>query len=237
MRTMSFVVLLAACGGDDVGNTPDARRAIDAAHDIDAPANACPGGKTIFLNRAGGTFMHAATDNAIANTSLVVDGTQTLAAWPYGDESWQSLKSCIAAGLAPFNATVTDVDPGTALHHEIVFTTKYWGANADFMWAISAANCGGTPATGVSFVFGSVSGVYDHPQEWCEIALSQIGSDLAGLDHARDCHDYLGWFQPACGEKSYVDSLIKCGETEDRACYCGGTAQNSYQRMRNALCH
>jgi hypothetical protein len=81
------VVLLAACGGDDGGNaTPDARRAIDATREIDAPANGCPGGKTIYLNRAGGRFTHAEKDNAVMNTSIGVDGTQTLAAWPYSEE-------------------------------------------------------------------------------------------------------------------------------------------------------
>jgi hypothetical protein len=122
--------------------------------------------------------------------------------------------------------------------NEIVFTTKYWGPNPEAMYSLSAANCQTPPANGgVAFVFGSGPGLDDHPKVWCEYALGQLGSDLAGLDHSRDCHDYLGTFQTACGDKTYVDGDLKCGENTDRTCFCGGTTQNSYQKMRAALCH
>src|SRR6476620_7905861 len=113
MRRLLFVVMLAACGDDGASWPSDARRAIDA-REIDGSSNTCRGGKTIFLNRGGATFTHGDGDSAVANTASFVDGTKVLPAWPYSNESWAALKSCIATELAPFNVTLTDVDPGTA---------------------------------------------------------------------------------------------------------------------------
>lgn len=105
-----------------VSVTPDARKRTDAA--VDALTPMCKG-KTVFLNRGGGTYVVGAKDNAVTNTSFVLDMTRTLAAYPHGDASWAAVKACVTQALAPFKATVTDVDPGTSQHHEIVFSTTY----------------------------------------------------------------------------------------------------------------
>src|SRR5687767_6378303 len=129
MRKVMLVgaALMAACGDDGGQVQVDAKVAsIDAAIDAPIDAPACAGGKTLFLNRAGGTYNGAPADDATLNNTKVL-GTDTYAvpAYPYGDPSWSSIKTCVTMAFAPFNVVVTDVDPGTAPHHELVFTTTY----------------------------------------------------------------------------------------------------------------
>ena len=220
--------VLSACGDDGKAGEVDAPVAVDAAP--------CTGGHLIYLNRGGGTYKPG-PDDAIGNTTRIADGMdRTVPPYPFGDASWTSIKACVEKGLAPFHATVTDVDPGTKLHHEIVFTTKYWGPQADLVLSNSAMNCppAGLPGNGVAFVFAGQIG--DMPDLACEVALSQLASEISGLDHSLDCHDWLDVFQAPCGEKSYLDAQVMCGDNGPRACQCGGVSQNSFQTMSVALC-
>jgi hypothetical protein len=149
MRKVMLVgmVLVAACGdGEQV--TVDARAA-DAAPDatIDAPPSSCASGaKTIFLDRAGGLYVGGTADDATTNTTKVL-GTDTfnVPAFPHGDTTWNDIKTCVTAALAPYGVVVTDVDPGTAVHHEIVFTTSYaaWPNGNPNYGSLSSTNCRG----------------------------------------------------------------------------------------------
>lgn len=226
--SLSLLYLLSACGDDGKNAVPDAPIVADAAP--------CTGGHVIYLNRGGGVF-GPGPDDAISNSTRIADGMdRSLAPFPYGDASWASIKTCIEQGLAPFHASITDVDPGNRPHHEIVFTTKYWGPNADLVASNSSMNCppAGLPGNGVAFVF--MQQVGDEPALACELALSQLASEIAGLDHSLDCHDHLDVFQTPCGPKSYVDAQVMCGDTDPRACQCGGVSQNSFRSMSAALC-
>ena len=239
MRKVMLVgtVVMAACGGDDGGHAVMDAKQADAAPDSQT---SCSGGKVIFLNRAGGTYNAGTADDATTNTTKVLStGSYAVPAYPNSDTSWGTIKSCVTTSLAPFGVTVTDVDPGTAPHHEIVFTTTYnaWPGGTANVSTISAANCPGTglPASGVLFVFSGAFG--DMPMVDCEGAVSQLASEIAGLDHALDCHDFLGIYQSPCGQKSFLDQAIQCGETSPRICQCGGSStQNSWQQMKAALC-
>ncbi len=226
--TLLLLCLVSACG--DGGKVVE----VDAAMPADAAP--CTGGHVIYLNRGGGVYKPG-VDDAIGNSTRIADGMdRTLPPFPYGDASWASIKSCIEQGLAPFHATVTDVDPGNRPHHEIVFTTKYWGPNADLVVSNSSMNCppAGLPGSGVAFVFTQLLG--DKPDLACEYAMSQLASEISGLDHSLDCHDYLGGFLSPCGPKSYVDAQVMCGDTDPRLCQCGGVSQNSFRTMSAALC-
>src|SRR5262245_9018130 len=111
--TLPILLLLSACGDDGKTLAPDAPVVADAAP--------CTGGHVIYLSRTGGVFKPGSVDDAISNTTKLADGMdRTLKPFPYSDASWTAIKSCIETGLAPFHATVTDVDPGNKPHHEIV---------------------------------------------------------------------------------------------------------------------
>ncbi|MBA2538440.1 MAG: hypothetical protein H0V17_02290 [Deltaproteobacteria bacterium] len=42
-------------------------------------------------------------------------------------------------------------------------------------------------------------------------------------------------FLSGCGEKSFTDAEVPCGESEARACNCGGNTQNSYAYLADLL--
>ena len=227
--------LLAACG-DDGGHPTDA--GIDTSPD----AAFCTS-KTIFLNRAGGTYNAGDADDATTNTTRVLEsGSFNVSPYPYGDADWGTIKACVRAAFDPFGVTVTDVDPGTAPHHEVVFTTSYavWPfPNNPNASSVSSVNCSGVgaglPVNGVAFVFTSIFGT-SRPDLDCADAISQLSTEISGLDHALDCEDFLGNSQPACGPKQFLDRDVQCGETTPRTCQCGGTTQNSYKAMLALYC-
>jgi len=230
MRKVMLVgLLLGACGDDGGGLAVDAKQ-----------PDTVTSGKTVFLNRAGGTYSMG-VDDATANVAGAMDMTRTLAPYPHDDASWTAVKTCVTQALAPFNVVVTDVDPGTAPHHEIVLTTKYWGDTSNtIVSSVSSAPCpAGSPGThpaiptsGVALVFAMG---FTDPTSICEAAVSQLAVDIAGLDHSLDCHDFLGIYQTPCGAKSFLDQDEMCGEFSARVCNCGNATQNSHRAMTTAL--
>lgn len=242
-RSVLALLVAAACGNGGHAKV-DAAVAIDSPADsqmLDGPPIGCSGGKTIFLVRGGGTYVSGSADDATTNTTKILpSGSYAVPAYPYGDASWDTLKTCVASAFAPFGVNVTDVDPDTAPHHEIVFTTTYngWPGGSANVGSISSLTCPGSgsgpAANGIAFVFAEAYG--DRPADHCELGVSQLASEIAALDHTRDCHDFLGGYQTPCGPKAFLDKPVQCGEFSDRNCQCGGATQNSFQGMKTALC-
>ncbi|HTL34306.1 MAG TPA: hypothetical protein VL326_14365 [Kofleriaceae bacterium] len=218
-------ICVAACG--EHGATPP----IDAAPLVDAP----PCTNVVFLNRAGGTYTPGSDDATTNKSSVIGSAPRTIEPFPYADSVWSAIKTCVTDALTPYGATVTDVDPATAPHHEIVFTTAYWGSGPGVV-TTSAARCpsGGLPAYGVAFVFSQTIG--PETTYTCELALMQLGAEIAGLDQATNCSDYMGSLLPACSSRSYLDKDVTCGDSVARDCHCGGTTQNSHRAISAALC-
>jgi hypothetical protein len=241
MRTVMLVgaLLLVACG-DDGGHPADAR--VDTMGDTTTDTAVCAGSKIIFLNRAGGVYNAGEGDDATTNTTRVLtSGSFNVTAYPFGDSDWATINTCVTSAFAPFGVSVTDVDPGTTPHHEIVFTTSYavWPGGNPAPSSISSANCPGIvpglPQSGIAFVFSSIYGS-SRPDLDCTHAVSQLASEISGLDHSLDCQDFLGSGLTPCGPRAFLDLNIQCGETSPRACQCGGTEQNSFQTMKAAFC-
>jgi hypothetical protein len=82
-------------------------------------------------------------------------------------------------------------------------------------------------AIGIAFVFpGSLAG---DASATCQVTAQMIGN-MFNLDHALYCKDVMTFLE-GCGDKSFVDMDVPCGEVEQRACACGGATQNSYQTI------
>lgn len=129
---------------------------------------------------------------------------------------------------------VTAVDPGSAEHFEVVVagTSQQLGLPGG-VGNISPVTCqnGGVIVNGVAFAFANTLG--DLPLEICWNAAQAAGT-LLGLDHeilAGDVMTYLSGSLP----KTFVDQDAPCGEDQARECVCGGTTQNSYQRLLTTL--
>ncbi|RIL08122.1 MAG: hypothetical protein DCC71_00565 [Proteobacteria bacterium] len=189
----------------------------------------------IFLDRcSAGCAYTAGPDDARTNASSVVDATSVVSAFAHGDASWDAVVACVQDAFAPFDAVVTDVDPGEAGHLEIAVagTPQQIGLPAG-VGNVSPITCAGDRviANGVAFAFANLLG--DAPLDICWNAAQAAGA-LLGLDRvllAADVMTYLDGPLP----KQFLDETGDCGEDTPRTCQCGGTAQNSYQWLLATL--
>ena len=192
---------------------------------------AAPPQRTIFLNKAGGTYFPGA-NNSSTNRSSIVSNPSTVGAYEGTAAQWSALVTCVRNQFSRFNVVVTDVDPGAAQHLEAVMGGKPQDIGM------------GSGVGGVAPMFGDCSvveravvyiftTVLGSTQVECEVAAQEI-AHAYGLDHEYLCKDpmtYLG----GCGAKSFQDVDAQCGEYQARECMCGGTTQNSVQEMLATL--
>jgi hypothetical protein len=220
-KLLVMILGLAACS-DSASTPPD-------ANSLHRDAAACDpnSAATVYVNFDGATYSHG-LDDARANTAGPIDTMRVLAPWPHANAA--DIVACVQEGLAPFNINVTTTDPGSQLHHEIVMTTSYWGPNGDHTRSISTQVCGNV-TNSVAFVFGDKTG--PNTKSACHDALSQFALNAVGLDHAIDCHDWMhNDIDEPCGPHSWTTTPSECGDTEPRACECGGMFQISMNKMR-----
>src|SRR3954453_20188612 len=57
-------------------------------------------------------------DSRTDTSSIIGQGQIVLGAFTQGDQVWADTVKCVQETFAPFNITITDQDPGTALHFE-----------------------------------------------------------------------------------------------------------------------
>jgi len=189
----------------------------------------------LFLDRcAEGCSYTPGFDDSRTNTSTIPNSSSTLAAFAHGDTSFDAVVACVRDTFAAFAIEVTDVDPGGADHFEVAVagTPQQLGLSAGIA-NVSPVTClnDGVIANGVAFAFANTLG--DLPLEICWNAAQAAGA-LLGLDHevlAGDVMTYLDGSLP----KRFLDETAPCGETQARDCRCGGTTQNSHQRLLATL--
>ena len=204
-----LLVVLAACGSSHAT--------------IDAPPCAPA---TLFLDRQGGAFDHGAVDDATRNLSVLLDGPRTLPAWPYDDATWTETASCIRDALSPFAIAVTEVDPASAPHLEIVFTTSYWAGDA--VANIIPSSC--RPDHQIELVFGAA---VVSATNACELAVGGFAEMTAQLSASENCLDFTS---PAvdCGLRRFLTGPQICVDASDQAapCRCGvATTQDTFAAM------
>jgi hypothetical protein len=80
--------------------------------------------RVLFLNRCkNGCAVKPASQGASDSTidqSDIAGGNVMLSAYNGGDSGWGEIVSCVKRVMSPFNITVTDVDPGTQPHFEVM---------------------------------------------------------------------------------------------------------------------
>lgn len=189
----------------------------------------------IFMNRNGGTYTRG-WDDSRSNVSSIVDSSTKFPAFSYGDAKWNAVMECVRSIYAPFNVEVTDVDPGNTPHVECVTSGSPTALGQDpRVGGVAPFNCE-IIENAVVFAFAEVSG--GDVQQICETA-AQETAHAFGLDHEVNCRDpmtYLGWCSDgSTPDKQFQDTYSSCGEYRARDCTCGGTTQNSYQKLMEAL--
>lgn len=179
----------------------------------------------LFLQRcAGGLTIYPGGGGSINDESEIVGGTINFPPFPYGDAAWNQVVAITRDLYAPFNITVTDVDPGNTPHDEAVVCGD--GAMAGFAGAggVAPFSCGVIP-NAITFTFAETLG--NDPQLIAEV-VGQESAHAWGLDHEFLCEDPMTYLS-GCGPKTFQNVDAQCGEFNPRACSCGGNTQNSYQ--------
>jgi MYXO-CTERM domain-containing protein len=183
----------------------------------------------LFLQRcAGGLTISPGGGGSINNQSEIVGGVINFPPFPYGDGAWNQVVDITRELFAPFNVTVTDVDPGNTPHDEAVVCGD--GAMAGFAGAggVAPFSCG-VINNAITFTFAETLG--NNPQLIAEV-IGQEAAHAWGLDHEYLCQDPMTYLS-GCGPKSFQNVNAQCGEFSPRQCSCGGNTQNSYKHIIN----
>ncbi len=196
---------------------------------------------------------HTGTDDSRTDTSTIGGGALT--AFKYGDAVWGQVMTCLKDTFEDFNLVITDVDPGSATHLEIMIAGSPQQIGR-------AANVGGVaPFTCMSYQSNAL--VFDFADVWgqgstcggmcvediCSTAAQEIAHTWS-LDHVIVAADPMTYY-PYLGRRYYQNTAAQCGSdcqggvgplpgetcsgtnTQNHACYCtGAQTQNSFTTIK-----
>lgn len=189
--------------------------------------------RVLYLNRCADepVVWPAWEDDAVEDLSSVLEVVAEPPPYPYGYSSWREMVATTRRLFAPFDIEVTDEDPGDWPHDEVFVCGAPWHAGLDAgYWGLAPLHCE-PPDSAVSFVFPEAIG--NAPEE-IAATVAQEAAHAWGLDHSLSCRDPMSYAAP-CGERSFQDRDLSCGEYFARPCECGGDRQNTYQRLAEVL--
>jgi MYXO-CTERM domain-containing protein len=195
----------------------------------------------IYLHRCTGDGCAVVQGNTNSTTrpphsSL---GHGLLSPFSRGDATWNTVASCMREVYAPFNVEITEVDPGSAPHFEIIFggTPEQLGM-APGIGGVSPFSC-------MPFIPNSVVFVFDvwgnDAEELCATAAQELAHSFA-LDHAVEPSDPMTYYTYHA-RRHYMNAQVQCGSDCDtnhrsplgaacsgpdfqaHACACGNGAQ------------
>jgi len=222
-RTVMFLACLAlgACSAEDLA---------DQVPDAGVPdARLLPPASIVFVNTSPTQFIPGDPADSVTNTSGIVTETltttgvvgKTLGVWP-------EAVTCLREMLTPYNVVVVEEDPGNVDHIEIAVSNdpSDLGLSGTTGIAPATPDCAGLQR-GVAFAFDLYGG---DMKATCN-NLGWLLGHTVGIDTLYHCPD-VTTFLGGCGtDKSFTDNESECGEFEARECQCGGTTQNSHQKM------
>lgn len=198
-----------------------------------ATAAATPSSKIIFVHRCPvtGCLIKPGTEDSRTDTSSIADMQTTISQFKQGDMVWQKMMTCVKNAYAPFDITVTDVDPGDVPHYENIVGGKISELTTDPGLAgaggVSPFTCGEIPNS-VSFTF-DVYGA--DPDQLCW-TVSQETAHSFGLEHEYNANDPLTYIAGGPSMKRFQAADSPCGTYSALSqCQCPPlhTTQNSYK--------
>ncbi len=202
-------------------------------------AAAQPTPALIFLEdcKPGGClYHHSVFEDSRQNRSTVVQPTNaSLPEFGYPPEFWDEILACVRKVYLPFFVEITDIDPGTTPHleHVVAGLPVNIGQPSNVL-GVSPFSCG-LIHNSISFTFAAVLG--DQPtaenlRDLCWTIVHEIGHQH-GLDHHAYTPDAMT-YREGCGAKLLPARNVPCGEINPEGCQCGGSSENSYERIRAA---
>jgi MYXO-CTERM domain-containing protein len=209
---------------------------------VQPPHHAAPGAvpfthvsHLIYLNPClpDGCDVSPGADDSRTDHSSIPQRASHLAAYPWGTDSWNALVQCVQDMYAPFDLQVTDQDPGSAPHFELMVGGN--STDIGIQGALGVAPfvpCDGHLEDNViSFAFAAETSNLD---ELCWAA-AQETAHVFGLDHELEAKDPMTYLAPPIKKPGFQDEAANCGEDNPRTCWCGGQTQNSYQYLMDTM--
>jgi hypothetical protein len=238
----------AACASSSE-SAPDAGMVADAA--TGSPDAAAPA-LTIVLSFDGETLVSGTADDPATNSSQLISPGNSPATIPPFDaavmetakprgEVIADITSGVRALFAPFDVVVQTSRPAGRDYVLIVVGGASSDAGAPSgaanLAALDCDNAAGFAAIGLAFtseanVFSGLA--YEARVGRASALIAAAVGNTLGLDLVTDCPDVMA--SPfLCSMQSFTDSFLTCGVQTPRDCVCGGTTQNSVQKLQQLL--
>src|SRR5262245_44105869 len=162
----------------------------------------------IFLNRcASGCTVRPGNSDSIADTWMI-NTTSVIQPFAYSTTTWNSVVSCVQSVFAPFDVQITDVDPGSAPHFEVMVAGSPQNIGLP-------SNVGGIAPFDCSSSFIPNALVFDFANVWqgnvneiCATAAQEIAHAWT-LDHVTEPSDPMT-YSPFSGVRFFKDG-VTCG--------------------------
>ncbi len=191
----------------------------------------------IYMNKGGATLTPGNNDSR-TNRSTVVAQTSAIPAFEGTAGEWSQIMTCVREIFAPFDVSITDVDPGNVAHFESLMGGRAQQAGMpQGVLGVSpfTTDCSVIPNAIVYTFTQSTRDAYGSSaalaEEICEIAAQEIAHSF-GLDHeylASDPMTYLNFN----GLKRFQNVDAQCGENAPRTCGLPGTGVVCSQRQNS----
>lgn len=154
----------------------------------------------VYLNRCTGgcKITRGNGDDSRTDTSGIAPSNGTLKELKLGVD-FAGIKACVKSALAAYNITVTDVDPGTVEHFEIMIAGSPTEIGFDSAFeGVASYLCGGAPGSctgtyipnSITFAFANAFGGITPADTalMCGVALQEVAHGWT-LDHATSSSD------------------------------------------------
>lgn len=199
----------------------------------DVPPAAAPSSRIIFVHKCPitGCLIHPGPNDSRTDTSNIPTQQVSISRFKQSDVVWSKMMDCVRATYAPFDITITDVDPGPNVPHYENIVGGSSGSELDPEFAqaggVSPFTCAEIPNS-ISFTFD----VYGpDPDQLCWTVAQETAHSF-GLEHEYNANDpmtYLGGGPPA---KRFQATESPCGTFSSVTCTCTQKAtQSSYKSI------
>lgn len=156
----------------------------------------------IYLNRcANGCPIAVGTSNSIADR-WQIGSPRTLTKFPYSDETWNKVVTCVKDVFSPYNVEIVTTNPGSVNHFEIMIAGSPLdlGMNAN-IGGVAPGGCNSplTVDNALVFDFAAVWGSGTSCsqrciEDICATAAQEIGHVFSGMDHVIIKEDPMTYF-------------------------------------------
>lgn len=198
------------------------------------PPAAAPSSRIIYVHRCPqqGCLIKPGPNDSRVDTSALADQQLTISKFKQSDAVWDAMMTCVKNTYAPFNITVTDVDPGNVPHYENIV-----GGNSGAELSPDFASAGGVSPFSCGEIENSISFTFDvygpDVDQLCWTVAQETAHSF-GLEHEYNAADPLTYISGGPSKKRFQATDSKCGTFSAlSSCACPQGAprptQNSYR--------